>query len=1193
MPLTFSLDDAARFSGIEEVLDAVEKSRNVDLLGLAGGAAAWVLASISVKTGRPVAAVVRDASGARDMTRDLRFFYEMLSGRPAGPEHFIHFPSYEFDPYSSLIPHRTEEIERSAALFRLLQLSDWRFVVIPARAFVRRIIPRSEFNSRCDVIMRGEEEERQSLLKRLVSAGYMNVPVVEEPASFAVRGEVVDIFSPYSDMPFRLEFFGDLVERIRSFDPQTQRTGSDIEEIYIHPARQALVPDDEEYRERIAGRIRKACDAVNLPTNQTDSLIEELLAGVSANAGSSWLSVFYDRLDLPAHYLPEDIIWFVDDPDATGEAWKGVYDSVRDAYSDRTESGAPAVQPEDLVSDPDEAREMLGRSQRSRRVFSRRVVYDMAPGQAFADLSGPVLDLGCRGHASFPEEMRNARDPMGEISRQLAGAVEEGFQVIVTAAGGRQASRAYELLKGRDVAVQPVVQGAFQLKENMESKEPGLFMTVGDLRNGFSMPADRRIFLCEEEIFGRRVRRPAARESLSRKQGGVGQLVPGDHVVHRDHGIGRYQGLVRRSMEEVEFEFLLVEYSGGDKLYLPVHRLSLIERYSGAEAPAKLDRLGGQTFSKKKAKVREDIRQMADELLAVHATRSQIARPPVSTTDELYHAFEAGFQFEETADQSRAVEEVMADLEAEVPMDRLVCGDAGYGKTEVAARASMRVVLSGRQAAFLVPTTVLAQQHFLTFRQRLRGFPVKVELLSRFRTDEEVVEVVKGISDGTVDIVVGTHRILSKDIKFSNLGLLVIDEEQRFGVAQKERLKKLRNQVDVLTLTATPIPRTLHMSLLGLRDLSIIGTPPAQRQSVRTFVVTRDPMLIKEAIIREISREGQVFFVRPRVRGINEAARILSDLVPEAKTAVAHGQMREATLERVMLDFVSGRYNVLVCTSIIESGLDIPRANTIIIDEAHRFGLAQLYQLRGRVGRSRRSAFAYLMVPPPAEVSTTARDRIQALRRYSDMGAGFNLAVMDMEIRGAGDMLGGKQAGHVSVVGLDTYLRLLEEAKAELAGRPYREETDPELNFDVAGFIPEEYIPDVGVRLSLYRRLSDAGDRDDVDQIANEIRDRFGPLPEVTENLAKMMVLKTHLRRLDADGFDAAGSRVTVHLGENSRVNPEKIIDLVKTSPRIFRLTPDLRLTKKFRGRESDNSLVLAAEFLKELLAYASNPGIG
>jgi transcription-repair coupling factor (superfamily II helicase) len=641
--------------------------------------------------------------------------------------------------------------------------------------------------------------------------------------------------------------------------------------------------------------------------------------------------------------------------------------------------------------------------------------------------------------------------------------------------------------------------------------------------------------------------------------------------VHTEHGVGRYLGLVHKEVAGITVDLICVEYGGGDKLYLPVWRLNQLEKYVGAEgASPKLDRLGGSTFARSKARVAGEVRKMADELLRLYAERQALARKGLAPADDDYRAFEATFPFDETDDQARAIDEVNRDLESQRPMDRLVCGDVGFGKTEVALRAAFRVATSGKQVAVLCPTTVLAQQHFRTFEARMTGYPIVIRALSRFQTTKEQADTMAGLKNGTVDIVVGTHRLLSKDVHFKDLGLLVVDEEQRFGVAHKERIKQLRTNVDVLTLTATPIPRTLQMAVTGLRDLSLIRTAPVDRRAVRTILTRWDTAVVKEAIERELTRGGQCFYVYNRVDHLYEKAQRLEELVPTARIGVTHGQMREAALEQAMLDFVDGRSDVLVSTAIVESGLDIPRANTMIIDRADLFGLAQLYQLRGRVGRSKERAYCYLVIPPPSAMNDEARSRVEALEHHSDLGSGFQIASLDLELRGAGDLLGGEQSGNVASVGFDMFCRMLEEAVHELRGEHIVHDVDPELSVDVEALLPEVYVADVGVRLSLYKRLAGAQDEGHVADIAAEMEDRFGEPPEEARRLVKLMALKTELRRLRVLGCEATARAVKLHLRDDTPLDPEKIASLVRSSKGQWKLTPDMRLSRRVEPPATD-----------------------
>ncbi|MBL8743169.1 MAG: transcription-repair coupling factor, partial [Myxococcales bacterium] len=627
-------------------------------------------------------------------------------------------------------------------------------------------------------------------------------------------------------------------------------------------------------------------------------------------------------------------------------------------------------------------------------------------------------------------------------------------------------------------------------------------------------------------------------------------------------------------------DLLVVEYAGGDKLYLPVYRLNQIEKFAGGEGTPKLDRLGGQSFAKTKARARREVRQMADELLKLYAERRAIERPPLGQPDDDYRAFEATFPYEETVDQASAILEVERDLEKPSPMDRLVCGDVGFGKTEIAIRAAFRVASAGKQVAILCPTTVLAQQHFLGFSARMTGSPLEIRALSRFSEKAAQDETVRGLKAGKVDIVIGTHRLLSKDIHFKSLGLLVVDEEQRFGVAHKERIKQLKNHVDVLTLSATPIPRTLQMAVSGVRDMSLITTPPVDRRAIRTLVTRNDPLVLREAIQRELDRSGQVFYVYNRVEGLHERAARIQELLPGARIAVAHGQMSEIALERAMVDFVEGRYDVLCATAIIESGLDIPRANTIIIDRADMFGLAQLYQLRGRVGRSRERAYCYLVVPPQNEMSDDARSRIEAIERHTELGSGFQIASLDLELRGGGDLLGADQTGTVGAIGFEMFCRMLEEAVQELRGNEVVHDIDPELTVDEEALLPDDYVEDVGVRLSLYKRLACSESEAEVDEIASEMEDRFGAPPESARRLTRLMRLKTELRKLKVLGCEATARSVTLHFREDAPLDIQKLLALVQAKRSPFKLTPDMRLTRQIREADPAKGGLEAADLV-------------
>jgi transcription-repair coupling factor (superfamily II helicase) len=759
---------------------------------------------------------------------------------------------------------------------------------------------------------------------------------------------------------------------------------------------------------------------------------------------------------------------------------------------------------------------------------------------AFQRLELPLLQ---RGAGTAPRVAMGTRSVGGfqgrfkELAEQMRGWRAEGFAVRLVVDDEQQAVRLRGILAEHDLEPWP---GA-----TLWSGE-GLGVITGDCAAGFQLPAIGLILLAEADIFGerRRLRRPVFQRGQA--IAAFTDLNPNDLVVHEMHGVGRYHGLKTMAVDGRDADFLLLEYAEGGRLYLPVERLDLISKYMGAPSgAARLDRMGGGAWQRMKESVRAAVRQMAEQLLRLYATRSVAERTPFSPDTPWQREFEAAFRFEETPDQERAIEDVKADLERARPMDRLVAGDVGYGKTEVALRAAFKVVADGRQVAVLVPTTVLAQQHFHTFSDRFGAFPARVELLSRFRSPKEQKAVVEGLRTGAVDVVIGTHRLLSKDVVFRNLGLLVVDEEHRFGVSHKERVKELRASVDALTLTATPIPRTLYMSLSGVRDLSLIETAPLERLPVETVVTGFDRAVIKEAIDRELSRGGQVFFVHNRVQSLPSMTAFIQALCPEARVVMGHGQMGERELESVMIKFVDGQADVLVSTAIVESGLDIPASNTIIINRADRFGLAQLYQLRGRVGRERQQAYAYLLVPADGRIDETAQRRLRVIEDMTELGAGFRLAMRDLEIRGSGNLLGAEQHGHIAAVGFDLYTKLLAEAVRELKGEPVGTTVDPVITVGVEALLPDAYIPEVNQRLAIYQRLTDLDGDDAITEMRLELTDRFGPPPPSVEALLDVVGLRALARRLHAERIEAAGGRALVTFASSTPVTPERILTVI------------------------------------------------
>jgi transcription-repair coupling factor (superfamily II helicase) len=1179
----------AKVSSVDDVIvAALPLAARVDLVGAGAGAAGHVVARLVARSHRSVIAVAADDASAQRLAADVRYFVAELAG-DAAPA-VLRYPEHDLPLYSALRPDRRNLLGRVAVLAGLQGASRLEagplVLVVPAASLRRLVVPRRALAERGLWLRFAEEVDRDELARRLAAAGYHRAPLVEERGTFAVRGALVDVYPPSADQPLRVELDGDLVARIRTFDPDTQLTTGEVDEARVDPASEVLRGEAE--LGRALEIIRDTCDAIDLPTVRTRELLEAIESGSSLVASEGWLPAFYPRLDPLWRYFPEGALCVLDDPPRALETWRLQDEAAERALAELRARGEPALPVEAFLASVGDARaEVEARS----RVFSYPLA---ASGPDPWDPRPEPFDLAAEGNdalaASLHQRAREGRssDLFAPLAERLVELTEvRGAAVRLVAHSAGQAERLLAIVRDHGGRVRETLAGAELLLEPAAAPpRPGVVqVVVGELARGCVLPGEGLAWIAEEEVLGRqgrrgrRRRRGAARQALD----DLSTLEIDEMVVHAEHGIGRYRGLVHREVLGVEMELLHIEYLGGDKLFLPVYRLDQIHKYVGGET-IKLDKLGGQTFAKRKGKARRHVEELADELLLVQAARAALPGVSCGPTDPMFVQLEATFPFEETAEQQRAIDDVIDDLESERVMDRLVCGDVGFGKTEVAIRAAFRVVLSGRQVAVLVPTTVLAQQHYQTFKARLATLPVGVEVLSRFRSPEDQTRVLAGLKTGSVDIVVGTHRLLSKDVFFKSLGLLVIDEEHRFGVEHKERLKKLRTQVDVLTLSATPIPRTLQMALSDMRDLSLITTPPEGRLPVRTYVTQVGDAVIRDAINRELARGGQVFYVHNRIAGLKERAEQVAALVPEARVRWAHGQMAEGKLEEIMLEFVEGRLDVLVCTTIIESGLDVSRANTVLIERADQLGLAQLYHIRGRVGRAQERAYAYLLVPPAREMTEDGRRRIAALQRLTELGSGFALATMDLEIRGAGELLGVEQSGEVAAVGYQMYVDLLEEAIHQLRGEPPRVDIDPELSLDVSCFIPEDHVPDTGQRLTAYKRLASAEDADEVREIAAELRDRFGPAPPPVENLVRAMELKTACRRLGALGLEATRKQVTVHLSDSTPLKPEKVLALVTAPKSPYRVTPDMRLSRKLAPEQHQDGIEAAQAVVKELL---------
>lgn len=1016
------------------------------------------------------------------------------------------FPAPEHPPFVEVLPSPEEEASRMEVLADLL-LGRPGLVATSVEAVLRRLPPREILREVYEYLLPGEDFPRESLLEKLVRLGYERSGVVQRVGELAVRGGVIDLWPPGYEGPLRLDFFGDTLEEIRVFHPRTQRTLQTLEEAYIFPVREVFLGGDAE---SVYEKLRLRAESRRRPSELVFRLREEVARRQFLEPGEFWLPLLFPSLESLRDFLPAGVPVVLFEPERLRERVSFCWERILAAA--RRMERKLLVEPGEVFLTPEEMERMFRDSVRM-EVRELPVADSLDPGLRPASiLISP--DLPSRG-----------------LERGLAllrRVLEQGEHLVLVLSAPTSAERLAELLVQEGILEEaPPVHEAplrdFRWTVPVE-------VAVGDLSEGLFWPEMALVILSESELFGKSPRTERPRRLRAALQ--LEELRPGDYVVHREHGIGLYRGLVKLEIGGVPGEFLLVEYAQGDKLYLPVDRLGEIHRYVGVDdRPPRLDRLGGKAFARRKEKVKKAIQEIAQELVALYAARRVARGHAFSPPDLVYREFEATFPYQETPDQEAAIAEVLSDMQSPRPMDRLLAGDVGYGKTEVALRATMLAVRDGKQVAVLVPTTVLAEQHYRTFSERLGPFGVRVGILSRLRPQAEQRETLRSLASGEIQVIIGTQRLLSPDVRFRDLGLLIIDEEHRFGVRHKERLKELKKTVDVLALSATPIPRTLQMSLLGIRDLSVIETPPPGRLPVKTVLARMEAEVVREAIERELSRGGQVFFVYPRVRGLSALASWVRRLVPEARVAVAHGQMPPRELEEVMARFVRREIDVLVCTTIIESGLDIPTANTIIVCRADRFGLSEIYQLRGRVGRGNVQAYAYLLVPSLTGLTEEARKRLKALMQFTELGSGFRLALSDLKIRGAGNLLGTAQTGHIAAVGYDLYLEILEKAVRELKGERIEEVPEPEVNLRIPAYFPETYVPDVEQRLHLYRELSLVRTEEELSRFEEALEDRFGDPPPEARHLLDLTRLKILLRHLRVLKLEARGEELIFHLG--------------------------------------------------------------
>jgi transcription-repair coupling factor (superfamily II helicase) len=1194
--------------------------------GLTPTAKALIVAAIAHQLKRPIVVLSKDNESAQASRQTTATFLDWLDPGAAASVQVL--PAFDCTPYESRSPHAEIQEQRAVALWSLAR-GGVKVVYTSVAAIMGRFRPAGFYASLALDLKVGEELSLEDLVQHLRQVGYEPGEPVTGVGQYSIRGGIIDVFPPEVEWPFRLEFFADQLESVREFDPTSQRSRKPVQHAPLLPLSEAQQSPDlfERLVKEMVSRARERTiqRGAPLPGREPDWAAEH------SNTFPGWeffvptiephTQTIFSLLKSPVLIWDEPLDRKLEIP-AVVEGWASAYEEVRDTIP-------PPPEPRELILDESEflksiegipqigLKELtLGTAAAAHEVSTQAVVlggdlYFPPEGQNFAkeieaskrqEVEPPVTEVAedASPQSSLIDESAPApaiawpdapinSQPSPKFQGGVKSLIEElharvkrsEFVIFVVPTAGK-ADRLREILKDYEIPF-TFLTDEKKKSEVVASESGGVFIARGEIREGVAFPDLRQLWLADADLFGGfdwAVRGRRERTGISSFISDLGDLKVGDYVVHIDHGIGIYQGLRQIPVGAATRDFMLLTFQDEAKLYVPLERLDLVEKFRSQEgAKPPLDRLGGATWERTKTRVKRALRDMAAELLQLYADRKMRGGTATSADTPWQHEFEDAFAFEETPDQLTAIADVKRDLESPEPMDRLICGDVGYGKTEIAMRAAFKVVQDGRQVAVLTPTTVLAFQHFNTFRQRMSAFPVRIEMLSRFRSAAEMKKVIAEAEAGRVDILIGTHRLLSKDVRLRDLGLLIVDEEQRFGVAAKEKLKKIKSGVDVLTMSATPIPRTLHMSLGGLRDLSVIETPPRGRLAIQTTVAPFAQALIQSAIQQELQRQGQVFFVHNRVESIFQMASLLQRLLPNIRIGVAHGQMGEKDLEQAMMKFMRGEYEVLVASSLIENGLDIPRANTILVNHADKLGLSDLYQLRGRVGRSNRRAYAYFLIGSEDTLTPIARRRLAALKEFSDLGAGFRLAALDLELRGAGNLLGAEQHGHLNAIGIDLYLKMLEQTVEELRGAPAKLEVRTSINLGLDIKIPDPYIPEENQRLRMYKRISSTATPAERTDLEAELADRFGPIPEPVGNLLDYALLKSGAERLLIQTIDRKGEEAWIKFHEQSPVDPQKVAQFVrKRKEASFR--PDRVL--RFRLKEA-NPLGQIQNALQEL----------
>jgi len=1169
--LLADLENSPSFEQARRHLSFARGRRRVS--GLTSSARALYIPLFARAANAPVVVVVPDNKAADALQVALRAGCDLTGAIP--PNRVLKLPAHDVLPFENLSPHPEIQEQRAATLWKMAT-GGASVVIAPVEAAAMKLFPGHFYGGLAQVLRRGDEVDVDTLLAHLAGVGYTPMDIVEMPGQFTRRGGIVDIYSPEADRPVRFEFFGDEIETIRKFDPETQRSSSPLDEALLLPLTETPVT------ELLLATVHTRLSGTRIEAGDDPDLVAEAVSagGVSVFPGWEFFAGVAEANATLLDLMPRSLL-FVEEPAMIQNQIDRWWSKVEQRH-ERASIGS-LIRPEDIYLRPEVLAAQLS-SHPGIDIDQLGAVDVLEEDTTLGEIvfqSRPTL----RFHGSIPAFLEQLRSLMQQETRMLLVAPNQG-EVERLAGLLREYELPYRLgSRVQHAGSENIYDESSYLAGNYRTP----ILVRSTLSAGVSLPEANLILFGANDFSDEAdvTARPAPRKS---KTGAFvsdfRDLTIGDYVVHVEHGIARYMGLKEIEQDGVSIEFMILEFAEQARLYVPLTRLDLIQKYRSTDAgPAPvLNRLGSQQWAKTKARVRKAMQDMADELLKLYAQRKAAQGHAFPPDNEFQREFEDAFDYNETDDQISAINDIKRDMESTMPMDRLLCGDVGYGKTEVAMRAAFKAVQEGKQVAVLTPTTILSFQHFETFKERFKQFPISIDMISRFRTAKEQKDILERVEAGRVDILIGTHRLLSKDIKFHDLGLLVVDEEQRFGVRHKERLKQMRREVDVLAMSATPIPRTLHMSLVGLRDMSVIETPPKDRMAIQTVVAKFDEKLIRSAVEVELERGGQIYFVHNRVETIYELAAKIQELVPAARITVGHGQMSEGELEKVMLGFVRHEHDVLVATTIIENGLDIPLANTIIINRADRHGLSELYQLRGRVGRSNRRAYAYLLIPPEQELTEVARRRLAALKEFSDLGAGFKIAALDLELRGAGNMLGGEQSGHIEAVGFELYTSMLEEAVAKLKGEEHVEVPATQLSLGIGLRIDESYIAEENQRLRMYKLIAGIQSETALDDVRAELEDRYGPVPESVRHLLDAARLRLECERIGVAQIDRKRDQLHIRFAENAGIDPGRLMKLVaKNAKRGAQFTPQGVLRYPLTSPKPDDVLAEIRALLDQL----------